>query len=930
MYRAAPPSELRFEHLPSEGLGIGTGSPRISWQIPTADAGYSQTAYELEIAVHGSAVTHRFDSAEQVLVPWPARPLESRQSALVRVRVAHGEDWSEWSETASVEAGLLMPSDWSARFISPVGIGALGEPAPIVASTVDIPGEIASARLYATAHGIYDAYLNGMRVGDQLFSPGWTAYRKRLRYQTFDVTHLLKPGENTLSAVLGNGWYRGHLGWAQESAYYGDQLALLAQLEVRTVDGVLHTLATDGTWTSHVSEIDFDDFYDGQVTDLRRRGRARTLHPVEVIDADLNRLVAPEGPPVRAIESLPAKRVWQSPSGKTLVDFGQNLVGWVRLRVSGLADGDVVQVRHAEVLEAGELCTRPLRAAKATDTYFMNGAEEQWLEPSLTFHGFRFAEVTGVPDLRASDLEAVVVGSDLTRTGWFASSHSLLNQFHDNVIWSMRGNFVDVPTDCPQRDERLGWTGDAQVFAPAASFLFDTSGFMNSWLADLAADQHADGTIPHVIPDIHRSTSPAAAAWGDAAVFVPWTQYQRFGDAEILRRQMPSMCAWVDRVATLAGEGLLWSEGFQYGDWLDPTAPPQEPAAAKTDPYLLATAHFERASRLLAAAAEVLGDDALEHKYSSLADGARSAFLDHYVTPAGRLLSDAQTAYAMAIEWDLLTAEQRREAGDRLADLVRGSGFRISTGFVGTPLTTDALTTTGHADLAYRLLLQTGCPSWLYPVTMGATTIWERWDSMLPDGSINPGEMTSFNHYALGAVADWMHRTVAGLSAASAGYRRLRIRPIPSSALTYASARHLTPYGEAAVAWHRGEGAFHLEVRVPVGTSAEIHLPDGSSPIVVGHGSYSYSCADPTMPTTRPATTVRAVMDDSERWQKVVEVAGADGLYPGGEPQVAKQLSQYLGRPACELAPILTFGRKAEVTADLSARLGAALPGVVD
>jgi alpha-L-rhamnosidase len=845
MAMAAAPSPPRFEHHTDESpvLGVGTGAPRLSWTVPNAESGYQQTAYEIEITRRGAIELHRIESCEQILVPWPGEPLSSREAASVRVRVAHEDTWSGWSAPAVVEAGLLDPSNWSATFISPVGLGATDMPAPIVSSAITIPGDINTARLYATAHGVYVATLNGSRVGDTVLAPGWTSYPNRLRYQTYDVTDLVRSGDNMLEVLLGDGWYRGHLGFKGERAFYGDRLALLAQLEITTTDGVRHILATDGSWTARESEILAHDLYDGQRTDLRRRRHdwqpARAA--VEPIEADLTRLVAPEGPPVRVTDVLPAQRVWAAPSGRTLVDFGQNVVGRVRLRVKGLAPGDEVIVRHAEVLENEELGIRPLRAAKATDTYLVAGSGEEILEPALTFHGFRYAEVTGVPDLRREDIDAVVVGSDLRRTGWFASSHELLNRFHDNVVWSMRGNFLDVPTDCPQRDERLGWTGDIQVFAPTAMFLFDTAGFLSSWLGDLQAEQLPDGSVPFVIPDVLREDSPAAAAWGDAATIVPWVLYERTGDRSILARQLPSMCRWVDKIAGLAGPDLLWSGGFQFGDWLDPTAPPDQPGKAKADPDVVATACLARSAEIVATAARTLHRLDIAKRYADLARAVRTSFAHAYVTPGGRVLSDAQTVYALAIMWDLLPSEEQRdEAGRRLADLVRESGYRISTGFIGTPLVADALTTTGHADVAYRLLLQTECPSWLYPVTMGATTIWERWDSMLPDGSINPGEMTSFNHYALGAIADWLHRCVAGLAPAAPGYRQIVVRPEISSALTSASARHLTPYGEARVAWELDGDGFHLTVRVPVGTTAHVYLPGASTPELVEHGDHSW------------------------------------------------------------------------------------------
>jgi alpha-L-rhamnosidase len=496
-------SPVRFEHR-DRALGIGTATPRLSWQVTTDDPEWTQTAYEVES--RGTVV--RVDSAEQVLVPWPFPPLVSRQRAAVRVRVASGQRWSEWSPPSIVEAGLLTADDWSARFVAPVADG----PAPILRRTVTLRGGIASARLYATAHGVYQATLNGARVGDEILAPGWTSYDHRLRYQTYDVTSLLRAGDNTLDVLLGNGWFRGRLTWSGRSGFYGDRLALLAQLVVTYDDGGTDVIGTDEQWSARPSGILADDLYDGQRTDLRPGEPDEG--PVEVIEADLGRLVAPEGPPVRVTEVLPSVDVWRSPAGATLVDFGQNLVGWVRLQVHGPAE---VTVRHAEVLENGELGVRPLRTARATDSYLVPDGEHV-LEPNLTFHGFRYAEVSGVAEFTA---EAVVVGTDLRRTGWFECSDEDLNQFHRNVVWSMRGNFLDVPTDCPQRDERLGWTGDIQVFSPTASFLFDTAGFLSGWLADLAADQHADGAVPYVVPDVLYDREPTATAWGDAAVVVP-------------------------------------------------------------------------------------------------------------------------------------------------------------------------------------------------------------------------------------------------------------------------------------------------------------------------------------------------------------------------------------------------------------------------
>ncbi|MFH8249010.1 family 78 glycoside hydrolase catalytic domain [Microbacterium sp. B2969] len=897
------PSAPRFEHRTDRGpvLGIATASPRLSWTVATAPSGYVQSAYELEIA--RSTATGRWvvTSDAQVLVAWPDAPLNSRERATVRVRV-RGEDWSDWSEPATVEAGLLAPEDWSARFIRPVGIGALRQAAPEVRGSLRVDTRIVRARLHATAHGIYTARLNGVAVDDTVLAPGWTAYEHRLRTRVYDVTDLVQSGENTLDITLGNGWWRGRFGFLGKRALYGDQLAALAQLEVTTADGEVLTLGTDATWTARATGILADDIYDGQTTDLRHRADAPFEHAVETMNADLGVLVGEDGPAIRVTDVVPAVAIATSPTGRTIVDFGQNLVGWVRVTARGGRAGDEVVVRHAEVLEHGELATEPLRSAKATDTYFLSGARTETLEPSFTFHGFRYIDVTGLDDLRVDDLAAVVIGSDLERTGWFTSSNEMLDRFHENVVWGMRGNFVDVPTDCPQRDERLGWTGDIQIFAPTANFLFDSAGFLTSWLADLAAEQDETGRVPHVIPDILRTalTSEPAAAWGDAATVVPWTLWQRTGDSGILERQLPSMRAWVDCVRREAGADLIWRGGAQYGDWLDPTAPESDASLSKADPNVVATAHFARSAQIVAWAALVVGDSAVADEYSELAASVRAAFVREYVTGAGLVFSDAQTVYALALNWNLIEEpELRRRAGERLADLVRSSGFRIATGFVGTPIVCDALTDAGYADLAHRLLFQTQVPSWLYPVTMGATTIWERWDSMLPDGAVNGSGMTSFNHYALGSVIDWLHRRVAGLAASTAGYRTIAVRPVPPKALTRAAASHRTPYGMASVAWSREGGEWTLEVELPVGTSGAVELPWGAGTAHVGHGRHEWRLAEPVTVASAPKT-IRDIVDDERLWEQLIAASTEMDVIDSDE-RVARLLAPMYDRPAAEI-----------------------------
>lgn len=729
--------------------------------------------------------------------------------------------------------------------------------APLLRAEFDLDdshGDLVSATLTGTALGIVELEINGQPVGPDVFTPGWSSYEWRVRYRSWDVANLLSSvsGKVAIGASLGNGWYRGRIGFSGAVDLYGSEFALIARLNLTYGDGHVQTVVTDDGWKAGPSTTTDNQIYDGQTIDARR-AQAGWSSPgfddsgwsgVHGLDFDHSRLTAPIGPAVIRHESIRPIEIMTSPSGKTLIDFGQNLVGWLRFTVSGEA-GDEIVVRHAEVLEHGELGTRPLTTAKQTDRFILSGGED-FFEPTKTFHGFRYAEVTGWPgQLTTESLEAVVVSSDLRRTGTFECSNELVNQLHHNIIWGQRGNFLDLPTDCPQRAERLGWTGDIAVFSPTAVYNFDVRGFLADWLRDLREEQlHQDGRVPFVVPDVLKLRRRAiedeggirwnavTCVWGDSSVWVPWTLYQAYGDRQILVDQYDSMVEHGRIIQRQLSPNGLWDTGFQFADWLDPDAPPEAPGDAKADKGVVATACAYRSATLIAKTAALLEHSEDVEHFEKMAADLKSAFNRGYVDDQGLIISDCATVYTLAIHFNLVEGAKRDFAGERLTDLAEQTGYRVSTGLAGTPFVCWALAETGHLDVAYKLLLEQENPSWLYPVTMGATTIWERWDSLLPDGTINPGHMVSFNHYALGAIGDFLHKVVAGISPAEPGYSKIMIAPRPGGGLSWARGTLITPHGEVRSSWRLDGARLSLDVTVPVGTTADVALPGRPTELV--------------------------------------------------------------------------------------------------
>lgn len=778
--------------------------------------------------------------------------------------------------------------NWTAAFI--VGVQSHdqpGRPAPYFRTEFDVEPGLVAARLYVTSLGLLEAHLNGSVVGDEVLCPGWSSYAHRTIVSVHDVGALVQLGRNALGAIAGEGWAVGRVSHLGKRNIWADRPAVFLQLELRYPDRI-DVVRSDESWRTATGAIVADGLYDGETYDARLEPVGwdlagfddRDWTPATALERDPATLVLRRSPPIRRTEELSALAVLDSPTGQCIVDFGQEIAGWVRLRVEGPA-GTTVVVRHTELLVDGEPEYEPNRTAEATDRFTLRGGGTEVWEPRFTFHGFRYAVVEGWPgELRAEQASAIVVHSDLVRTGWFESSDDRLNQLHRNVVWSWRGNSVGLPTDSPQRDERLGWTGDINAFGPTAAFLYDVREFLGSWLDDLAAEQRTKGVVPVVIPDVLDMFATPTALWGDVAVSLPWTLYQQYGDTDILRRHYASMKACVDGVAAVLDRRGLWSRGFQFGDWLDPDAPPDQPSRAKAEAALVATAHLCRTTQELAATAQILEDDDDAVRYRELHDETRRAFRIEWVTPAGRLANECQTSYALAICFGVFDPEQERRAGLRLAELVREARFRISTGFAGTPWVAHALSRTGRDDIAYRLLQQTEPPSFLYPVTMGATTIWERWDSVLPDGRLNSTGMTSLNHYALGAIGDWMHRRIGGLRPLEPGYRVIEVAPRPGGGLTWARTELDTVHGRVSCAWRDADGSRRVDVTVPDGTVARVVLPGHPDELVeeVGPGdrTWSYAIEREGFDFTTPFDVLR---EQRDAWTALHELLGT--LMPG-------------------------------------------------
>jgi alpha-L-rhamnosidase len=858
------PSELRPVGLKCEyridPLGIDEVAPRLSWTLESERRGQTQSAYRILVARSEEDLeaeenllwdSGRVESGRTVDVEYEGEELRSGSHCVWKVRVWDGAgDPSPYVRPAVFETGLLEKSDWKGTWIY-AGKGPEGDmeppsgeeyddlanglaPSPYLRKEFSLDRPIRRARLYATARGVYELYLNGNRVGEDVLAPGWTDYDRRVQYQTYDVTPLLTDGPNALGAVLGDGWFAGFVGFdpKHRGALYGSRPQLLAQLNVEYEDGSRESVATEGSWRCSTGPILFADLLMGESYDARDEmpGWAEPgfddsgWYGVEAEEIGDTNLVAQPDEGIRVTEELEAKTVTEPESGRYVLDLGRNMVGWVRLKVEGEA-GTRVTLRHAEALNPdGTIYTTNLRSARATDHYVLGGDGEEVYEPRFTFHGFRYVEVTGYPgEPPPGAVTGRVVHSATPPSGSFECSSRMVNKLQENIVWGQRGNFLSVPTDCPQRDERLGWMGDAQVFVRTASFNMDVAAFFEKWMVDVEDAQSPEGAFPDVAPLLKGSglidLTGGAPAWGDAGVIVPWTIYRTYDDTRIVERHYDAMARWMEYLYR-ANPDLIRKNrmGNNYGDWLSPKGD-------HTPKHLLATAYWAYDAKLMAEMAEATGRQEDAEEYRDLNERIKAAFQAAYVSPDGRIEGDTQTCYLLALHMELLPEELRSAAAEHLVRTIEREDWHLSTGFVGVGYLCPVLTEAGYTDVAYRLLENETYPSWGYTIRNGATTIWERWDGWTEEKGFQSPNMNSFNHYSLGSVGEWLYRYVAGIDLGEPGYGRIVIRPRPGGNLTHASGAYDSVRGRISSSWKIEDNQFVLETLIPPNTTATVHVP---------------------------------------------------------------------------------------------------------
>ncbi|OMG00844.1 alfa-L-rhamnosidase [Paenibacillus sp. FSL R7-0337] len=828
-------NNLRIEYMDNP-LGLDIPNPRFSWHLVSSAQGVMQTAYQITVTKDTEEVWNsgKVEADTSILVEYAGLPLQA--SSFYQIHVTA---WDNQGNQASIaghfETGLLKGSNFTADWITHTFPDDETAP-PVFQKIFTAEKDIQSARLYASSLGVYEISINGNRVGDHYFAPGWTNYKERLQYQTYSLDGLLEQ-QNKIEITVGNGWYKGIFGFTCTPNHYGDRVAAIAELHIVYTDGSKEVIVTDESWKVTKGPIRSSEIYMGETYDSCYADD--TQYEVVPFSYNNERLVAQECEPVRITKRLPAVKLFTTPKGEQVIDFGQILTGFVELQITG-REGQVITIRHAEVLDKeGNLYPETLRQAISIDRFICNG-KEQVFRPHFTFHGFRYIAVEGLEVIQPELFTACVLHSHLEETGSLTTSSEMVNQLFSNIQWSQRGNFLDIPTDCPQRDERLGWTGDAQVFAGTAAFNMNVASFFTKWLRDLASEQTEEYGVPHVIPNI-LGNQEGAAAWGDAAVIVPWTVYQMYGDLRLLEQQYDSMKGWVDYISGRCGINGLWQTGFQYGDWLglDKEEISNERTGA-TDVYLVANAYYAYSTELLAKTASVLNRSEDATKYETLHSQIKSAFQEEYISATGRLVSETQTACVLALHFNLVEDKHRERVRKTLESSIAQHKNHLTTGFVGTPYLCHVLSENQMHELAGTLFLKEDFPSWLYAVKKGATTIWERWNSILPNGDFDTSGMNSLNHYAYGSIGEWMYRKLAGINQIEPGFKKILIHPQFIKGISAVEGIYHSIYGEIKSSWSCRNGGIIVNVTIPANTAAVIILPEQEDPIEVGSGDYCF------------------------------------------------------------------------------------------
>ena len=838
----------RFENP----IGFHDATPTFSWKLPPRVK--KQTAYRIE--VRDDAVVWDsgwVESDQSVMVPYGGEPLNSRQRLTWRVDYKdEAGQASGWSPAAKFELGLLSAADWQAKWIRPASELPEIESTSMLRRDFELKGDVKHARLYVTARGLFEIHLNGEKVGRDAFAPGWTSYANQIDTLTYDIGASLQEGQNAIGALLGTGWYAGKIGFRGEYNRYGVTPELLLQLEVEYADGSSFTLTSDENWkASFKGPIVTSSIYNGEVYDAAKELSGWTLPGFDesswtdvIAEADLGSAALTPKPfaPVRVIKEMPTQAISEPEAGRYVFDMGQNMVGYPEVRIP-VEKGQTITMRFAEMLNTdGSMYTDNYRKAKSTNTYTAAETGTITWKPTFTFHGFRYVELSGFSEGVKPEkhwVTGLVLHSDLDQIGTFESSHEKLNQLQSNIVWGQRGNFLDIPTDCPQRDERMGWTGDAQAFCSTAMFNLDSLAFWKSWLRSMRHDQLDTGKIPCVIPDVF--TGPDSPGWMDAATIVPWEVYLRTGDVEVLSNNFEMMEGLVGFYRSKSKKNLI-PKISAFGDWLQPYA---ENNKGDTPFEYLGTAFYAKSAQILADSAQILGKSKAAVNYQAEADAVKAAFQKHYFNRAGKLKNapETQTAYVLALEFDLISDEQKVGAGKHLLRLIDEADGHLRTGFLGTPYLAQVLDETGSAHVASSLLFKESYPSWFYSINQGATTMWERWDSYTKKDAFHPQGMNSFNHYAYGAIGEWMYERLAGLTPdpEQPGYKHYYVRPLVIRELQWVRAELDSAYGVISCGWKKSaDRTVILEGVVPPNTTATIIFPNGRESETVAAGSFRY------------------------------------------------------------------------------------------